>query len=244
MNDSPTTSEESLAGCGHSPNGCAESQPAKIRSPISWKEYFAAHRRMVEACGEPRRADTREPGYYSLRFVAAQRDPASATPHLARAIALWFRGKPIRYRTEDGEDLPDSYDYSVRQMRAIVDAIDDDDEAASLEIERRRDAREQERLEIERKRLETEKQSCSAITRLAEALAPRPSSMMDTGEVAARLGLTTRRVTQMISSGELPRECIVSGTGKGKVWKFHREEIERWIAADRLGHYPRNRAST
>lgn len=35
----------------------------------------------------------------------------------------------------------------------------------------------------------------------------------------------------MVRSGELPRACVVVGTGNGKPWKFHRTKVETWLAA-------------
>jgi Helix-turn-helix domain len=49
--------------------------------------------------------------------------------------------------------------------------------------------------------------------------------------IADRLGCTTVWVAEMARSGEVPRHCVVPGTGSGKPWKFYRERIDAWIAS-------------
>ncbi|MBN9119495.1 MAG: helix-turn-helix domain-containing protein [Planctomycetes bacterium] len=104
-------------------------------SHFTYKDYFAAHRRMIAECGEHRRAATVHPGYYSQRIVAAFKDPATAGPHLARAIKLWPRPLAPCW-TETGESIPGGFDVWVRHLRTLVDAIDDDDEDDEVERER------------------------------------------------------------------------------------------------------------
>jgi hypothetical protein len=35
--------------------------------------------------------------------------------------------------------------------------------------------------------------------------------------------------SDMIRRGEIPRSCIVPGTGNGKIWKLYRRKIDEWI---------------
>jgi hypothetical protein len=69
--------------------------------------------------------------------------------------------------------------------------------------------------------------------RVAERVAPSPASVVGSRYVADRLGMTTVWVAEMARSGRIPANCIVAGTGTGKVWKFDRVRIDRWIEAGR-----------
>lgn len=39
----------------------------------------------------------------------------------------------------------------------------------------------------------------------------------------------TTWIAQMVRSGEIPKGCIVPGSGKGRQWKFYRSRIEGWL---------------
>ncbi len=68
-----------------------------------------------------------------------------------------------------------------------------------------------------------------SLRRIADALAPAPKEKVGTPYVAGLLGLTTTRIAEMARDGTIPKGCIVVGSGSGKGWKFHREQIEKWI---------------
>lgn len=68
-----------------------------------------------------------------------------------------------------------------------------------------------------------------SLERIANAMDPPPPDKVDTTYVAKRLGIGVARVSQMAGQGEIPPSCIVAGTGNGKVWKFHRAQIDEWI---------------
>jgi hypothetical protein len=68
------------------------------------------------------------------------------------------------------------------------------------------------------------------VRRLADVLDPPPPDLVDSVYVAGKLGCTTTWVADMARNGEIPRSCIVTGTGNGKPWKFHRTPIDEWIA--------------
>jgi hypothetical protein len=68
------------------------------------------------------------------------------------------------------------------------------------------------------------------VRRIADVLDPSPPDLVDSGYVAGKLGCTTTWVADMARNGEIPRSCIVTGTGNGKPWKFHRTRIDEWIA--------------
>lgn len=73
--------------------------------------------------------------------------------------------------------------------------------------------------------------TASSINRIADRLAPQPSDIVDSVWVAERLGCTTTWIADMARQGKIPAACIVAGTGNGKVWKFHRGPIERWLSS-------------
>jgi hypothetical protein len=65
--------------------------------------------------------------------------------------------------------------------------------------------------------------------RIANVVAPQPANIVGTKYVAERLGCTTTWVSDMIRQGQVPDDCIVKGTGTGKLWKLHRAAADRWI---------------
>jgi hypothetical protein len=69
-----------------------------------------------------------------------------------------------------------------------------------------------------------------AVERIADRLDPPPSDIVGSRWVADRLGCTTTWIAELVRSGEMPRGCVVQGTGNGRPWKFHREQIEEWLA--------------
>ncbi|MCH7689397.1 MAG: hypothetical protein IH899_22445 [Planctomycetes bacterium] len=68
-----------------------------------------------------------------------------------------------------------------------------------------------------------------ALERLADHFAPAPPDVVGTPYVARKLACTTVWITDMIRRGEIPRSCIVPGTGNGKLWKLYRRKIDKWI---------------
>ena len=69
------------------------------------------------------------------------------------------------------------------------------------------------------------------IKRLADHFDPLPPDIVDTPYIAQRLGCTTTWIAQMVRSGEIPKGCVVPGSGKGRQWKFYRRRIENWLAS-------------
>jgi hypothetical protein len=69
------------------------------------------------------------------------------------------------------------------------------------------------------------------IKRLADHFDPLPPDIVDTPYIAHCLGCTTTWIAQMVRSGEMPKGCIVPGSGKGRQWKFYRRRIEEWLAS-------------
>lgn len=69
------------------------------------------------------------------------------------------------------------------------------------------------------------------LKRIADAVAPEEHAIVDSPYVAGKLGCTTTWVAAMALKGDIPRSCIVPGSGNGKLWKFYREKIDQWIAS-------------
>lgn len=69
----------------------------------------------------------------------------------------------------------------------------------------------------------------TSLERIANKMDPPPSDKVGTGYVAEKLGCSTIWITELIRKGEVPRSCVVPGTGNGKVWKFYRNRIDAWI---------------
>ncbi len=69
------------------------------------------------------------------------------------------------------------------------------------------------------------------IKRIADKLDPPPASIVGSEYIASRLGCTTTWVAEMCRKGDIPASCIVTGTGNGKLWKFHRRQIDAWLDA-------------
>lgn len=68
-----------------------------------------------------------------------------------------------------------------------------------------------------------------SVGRLADALAPAVSDIVDSRYIAGRLNCTTTWVADMVRNGHISKGCIVPGTGNGKPWKFYRSKIDAWI---------------
>jgi hypothetical protein len=70
----------------------------------------------------------------------------------------------------------------------------------------------------------------AALKRIADHFDPRPPDVVGTPYLANKLGCTATWIAQMVRSGEIPKGCIVPGSGKGRQWRFHRRRIEEWLA--------------
>jgi hypothetical protein len=70
-----------------------------------------------------------------------------------------------------------------------------------------------------------------SLERIADVLAPAPPEVVGTRYVAQRLACTTVWVAEMARQGQIPKGCILPGTGNGKPWKFYKGRIDGWVAA-------------
>lgn len=66
--------------------------------------------------------------------------------------------------------------------------------------------------------------------RIADHFDPPPPDIVGTDYISARLGCTAIWVTDMARNGQIPKSCVVQGTGNGKPWRFHRHRIDEWLA--------------
>jgi excisionase family DNA binding protein len=57
--------------------------------------------------------------------------------------------------------------------------------------------------------------------------------MLTPKEVAPLLRVSARHITRMAERKELPAVCM--GTGKKKLWRFNRADLEAWIKAQTHG---------
>jgi hypothetical protein len=69
------------------------------------------------------------------------------------------------------------------------------------------------------------------VRRIADHFDPPPPDIVGTGYVAQKLNCTTIWITEMIRLGQIPRNCVLPGTGNGKPWKFYRTRIDQWISS-------------
>jgi hypothetical protein len=69
----------------------------------------------------------------------------------------------------------------------------------------------------------------TSIGRIADTMNPPPPNVVDSTYIATKLGCTTTWIAEMARSGDIPKSCLVPGTGNGKPWKFYRNLIEKWI---------------
>ena len=67
------------------------------------------------------------------------------------------------------------------------------------------------------------------LRRIADHFDPPPPDIVDSPYIAGRLGVTTTRIAQMVREGTIPKGCIVPGTGNGRLWKFYRSRIQKWL---------------
>lgn len=66
--------------------------------------------------------------------------------------------------------------------------------------------------------------------RIADRLAPESGDVVGTPHLAQQLGCSIVWAAEMARNGEIPKSCIVPGTGNGKPWKFHRQRVEEWLS--------------
>jgi len=69
------------------------------------------------------------------------------------------------------------------------------------------------------------------LKRLADHFAPQPADIVGTPYLASKLGCTPTWIAQMVRSGEIPKSCVVPGSGQGRQWKFYRGRIEDWLTS-------------
>lgn len=71
---------------------------------------------------------------------------------------------------------------------------------------------------------------CATQKRIADHFAPGPGDIVGSDYLARKLDCTQIWVARMAAGGVIPKRCIVQGTGGGKTWKFHRPQLDDWLA--------------
>ena len=69
------------------------------------------------------------------------------------------------------------------------------------------------------------------LKRIADHFDPQPADIVGTPYLANKLGCTSTWIAQMVRDGEIPKGCVVPGSGNGRQWKFYRQRIEEWMAS-------------
>ena len=69
----------------------------------------------------------------------------------------------------------------------------------------------------------------TGIESIAKHLDPTPPEKVGTPYVAERIGVSVKRIGDLCRRGDIPKSCIVPGTGNGKEWRFYRDKIAKWI---------------
>jgi hypothetical protein len=73
-----------------------------------------------------------------------------------------------------------------------------------------------------------------AIVELGEQIADHTTSastdVVGTPYLAQKLGCSVVWAAELARSGQIPKSCIVPGTGNGKQWRFNRARIEEWLS--------------
>ena len=67
------------------------------------------------------------------------------------------------------------------------------------------------------------------LRRIADHFDPPPPDKVGSEYVAKKLGCTTTWIADLVRRDQIPKRCIVPGTGNCKPWKFYREQIDKWI---------------
>lgn len=75
----------------------------------------------------------------------------------------------------------------------------------------------------------------AAIGNLVATLTPEVPDFVGTDYIARRLGCSPQWVGRMAERKEIPKDCIVNKTGKGRIWKFRRDKVDHWLADERQG---------
>jgi excisionase family DNA binding protein len=156
-------------------------------------ELRCAFERLHAECGPPRR----EPNYYAKRLDDVKTGKAIAGPSLARAMKLWDD------KNAPGQYLEVDCDSWVKGMRAEIDAIDADDDAA-----------EQEQKNAKKKRKNRENQ-------------PVNSPYLNAEESAEYLRITVKALYDLVDKRKLKK---LPGS---KNYRFTREMLDAYLRGEK-----------
>jgi len=68
-----------------------------------------------------------------------------------------------------------------------------------------------------------------AAEHIATLLDSDPLEIVGTPYVAEKAGKSVKWIGDLVRRGEIPKNCVVPGTGNGKEWRFYRKRIDKWI---------------
>jgi predicted DNA-binding transcriptional regulator AlpA len=56
-----------------------------------------------------------------------------------------------------------------------------------------------------------------------------PPEVVKSRYIAGRLGCSVKWIGDLARTGQIPKSCIVPGSGEGKQWRFYKSKIEKWL---------------
>jgi predicted DNA-binding transcriptional regulator AlpA len=71
------------------------------------------------------------------------------------------------------------------------------------------------------------------IERLIEVLVPKTSELVGTEYIASKIGKSKQWIGKMAERGTIPKNCVAPKVGGGRIWRFHRDEIDAWLKEQR-----------
>jgi hypothetical protein len=179
------------------------------------------------------------------RLSVALENPASAGPHLRRAIA----SLGDRVATETWDDTGDQplqvYADQALCHRLLMDALADDDE---VEAERQRVAA---AVPVVNVSLPIDAlapvagqlaELVAGIQRLADHVDPTPAGgLVGTNYLAERLGVTVKWAGQLAENGTVPADCVAVRGGDGRQWRLYKDKVDAWLRVYRAENPGRRR---
>ena len=73
------------------------------------------------------------------------------------------------------------------------------------------------------------------IERLIEVLVPKKPDFIGTDYIASKIGKSKQWVGKMAEKGDIPKNCIAPKISGGRIWQFHRDEVNAWLKSLRKG---------
>lgn len=74
-----------------------------------------------------------------------------------------------------------------------------------------------------------------AIGALVATLKPKVPDFIGTDYIASKIGKSKQWVGKMAEKGDIPKNCIAPKISGGRIWQFHRDEVNAWLKSLRKG---------